>query len=131
MKKLFAGLSTCLLALCLLVSCGSKMGAIKKSFEKADYVVAERAIDDKDSVIKSINVVKKGLNGGMVIELGSTKDLETALNELKDDPDAKNFIKLFGDDMKKVAAKLEEAGLVNGNCVFVGTPDAVAVFKKA
>ena len=135
MKKLFAALSACLLSLCLLVSCGSKIGAVKKTFDKAGYASAEETIENSDSVIKSMVTFKKGtiidFDYGIVIELGSTDDLETAIEEMKKDEDLKAFAGLFADDAKKVAENLKKSDLVNGNCVFFGTPKAIETFKSS
>ena len=133
MKKIFAALSTCVLALCLLVSCGSKMGAVKKALEKAEYTVVAEEIKEEKSVIKSVALVKgKLIPVGILVELGSTSDIDEAIKELQKDPEYKDILKLVGNDAKQIQAKLEELGLINKNVVLITIdPKAVDAFKNA
>ena len=134
MKKLFAMLSASLLALCLLVGC-SKMGSVTKAFEKAEYTVTTQTIEEENSVIKSIATVEGKLSildGGILIELGSTEDLDNAIEELRKDKEYKAVMDQLGADAKAIHAKLEEAGLVNKNVIFVSyNPEAIKIFKNA
>ena len=131
-KKLFALVAVAVLGLFTLASCGSSAGKIQKAFEKNDYTVVVKQVEEKDSVLKSVYTAKKGIKISVFFELGTTDDLEASIKELQKNEDYKNLVALFGNDAKVVVEKLNEKGLVNGNCILLSLDvDAMKIFKEA
>ena len=131
-KKFFALVAVAVLGLFTLASCGSSAGKIQKAFEKNDYTVVVKQVEEKDSVLKSVYTAKKGIKISVFFELGTTDDLEASIKELQKNEDYKNLVALFGNDAKVVVEKLNEKGLVNGNCILLSLDvDAMKIFKEA